>query len=114
MIGILARYPRHPDTVRLDWLEKHPVDVYADRRYNTLVLFTKARNLRVKIDAEMAKETPVAQRLEPSAHNGLVEGSNPSGRTARPQPAPDEAEKPRYRAAINSILSDQPQDGGDV
>lgn len=27
------------------------------------------------------QRTPVAQRLEPSAHNGLAGGSNPSGRT---------------------------------
>lgn len=37
--------------------------------------------LRVNIDNAVTANRPVAQRLEPSAHNGLVAGSNPAGPT---------------------------------
>lgn len=36
----------------------------------------------VNHQGEPVAQTPVAQRSEPPAHNGLVAGSNPAGRTA--------------------------------
>lgn len=45
----------HPDTARMDWLEKHPVDVYEDRRYNAQRISADGPDLRAKIDALMQK-----------------------------------------------------------